>query len=208
MFFWTVRAANGVANPANFDHLSNTMAILKIARMGHPVLRRSAEPVADCSEQALHRMIADMGDTMRVAPGVGLAAPQVFSGTRVIVFRVPTERDDDDDGDRSGIPETALINPEITPLTDRLVLGWEGCLSVPGLRGLVPRYPRIGYRGWRPDGSLVENEASGFLARVIQHECDHLDGILYIDRMPDLRLLVFEEEIGNFKLSDYDDDDA
>ena len=175
------------------------MAILKIARMGQLVLRRTAAPVDDPTAPELRRLIADMSETMYDAPGVGLAAPQVFAGMRLIVFRAPADRTDGE----GETPETVLFNPEIEPLSDELVLGWEGCLSVPGLRGLVPRHPRIGYRGFLPDGTLIEAEASGFLARVIQHEVDHLDGTLYVDRMHDLRLLVCEEEMDHFKFEDY-----
>jgi peptide deformylase len=178
------------------------MAVLKIALMGHPVLRRIATPVTDLATPEVRRLIADMSDTMHDAPGVGLAAPQVLEGLRAIVFRVPAERQD---GGEDEVPDTVLLNPEIEPLTDRRVLGWEGCLSVPGLRGLVPRWSRIGYRGLLPDGRKIEQEASGFLARVIQHECDHLDGILYIDRMPDLRLLVCDDAADEFRLADYVD---
>ena len=179
------------------------MTIQKIARMGQPVLRREALPVFDLEDPELSRLIADMSETMREAPGVGLAAPQIFAGRRVIVYRVPGDRG----GGGEAIPETALINPEIEPLDDHLSLGWEGCLSLPGLRGLVPRYKRIAYRGLRPDGTPVEGDATGFLARVIQHEVDHLDGILYIDRMHDTRLLCFDSEAADFRYQDYCDSD-
>ncbi len=176
------------------------MAILKIARMGHPVLRQGAQPVSEAAVPDLRRLIGDMSDTMHDAPGVGLAAPQVLVGLRVIVYRAPADRIGDDD---TVVPDTVLINPDITPLSDHMVLGWEGCLSVPTFRGLVPRYTHIGYRGLGPDGSRIEGEATGFLARVIQHEADHLDGILYIDRMHDLRLLVHEDEVDSFRFADY-----
>ncbi len=165
------------------------MALLKIARMGHPVLRAKAEPVRDPTDPEIRRLAADMIDTMVDAPGVGLAAPQIHQGLRIVVIRVP--------GDRSGgesVPETVLVNPEIEPLGEELELGWEGCLSIPGLRGLVPRHRRIRYRAVGLDGVVIEREAEGFHARVVQHEVDHLDGVLYIDRMPDLRLLAFNEE--------------
>ncbi len=180
------------------------MAILKIARMGHPVLRRSAEPVPDAALPELRQLIGDMSDTMHDAPGVGLAAPQVLVGVRVMLYRAPADRIGEDD---TVVPDTVLINPEITPLTDHMVLGWEGCLSVPGFRGLVPRSTHIGYRGLGPDGSRIEGEARGFLARVIQHEFDHLDGVLYIDRMHDLRLLVHEDEVDSFRFADYIESD-
>jgi len=130
-----------------------------------------------------------MIDTMLEAPGVGLAAPQVCHGVRMVVIRVPA--------DRSGgetVPPTVLVNPVVEPLTESMEWGLEGCLSVPGLRGMVPRYTRIGYRALTIDGTVIEREAAGFHARVVQHEVDHLDGILYIDRMEDLRLLAVTEE--------------
>lgn len=157
--------------------------------MGHPVLRGTAVPVADPSESGLQHLAADMIDTMLDAPGVGLAAPQVYERLRMVVIRVPADRS----GGES-LPETVLINPVIEPLGDAMELGLEGCLSLPGLRGLVPRYTRIGYRATALDGTVIEREATGFHARVVQHEVDHLDGILYIDRMDDLRLLAFNEE--------------
>ncbi len=180
------------------------MPIQKIALMGQPVLRRAAQPVSEFGDQELERLIENMKDTMREAPGVGLAAPQLFVGRRVIVFRIPADRGGEE------IPETALINPEIEPLDDRISIGWEGCLSLPRLRGLVPRFKNIVYRGALADGTRVEATASGFLARVIQHEVDHLDGILYIERMHDLRLLSFDSEAADFRYEDYyeSDDDA
>lgn len=164
------------------------MALLKIARMGHPVLRRVADPVPDPTDPEIRRLAADMIDTMMDAPGVGLAAPQVHESRRMIVFRVPS--------DRSGgevVAPTVLVNPVVEPVGDSVADGWEGCLSIPGMRGIVPRFTRIRYSGVGLDGKPVEREASGFHARVIQHEYDHLDGILYIDRMPDLRYLAFNE---------------
>ena len=185
-------------------HLGLAMAILKIARIGHPVLRQDAQPVSDLALSELDRLIGDMSETMHAAPGVGLAAPQVLAGVRVVLFRVPADRAG---SDGEAVPDTVLINPELTALDDRMAVGWEGCLSVPGLRGLVPRHTRIGYRGLAPDGSRVEGEATGFLARVLQHEVDHLDGILYIDRMHDLRLLVHEDEVDSFRFEDYIESD-
>ncbi|WP_448208507.1 peptide deformylase [Azospirillum sp. sgz302134] len=165
------------------------MALLKIARMGHPVLRKVAAPVSDPTDPEIRRLAADMIDTMFDAPGVGLAAPQVHESRRIIVFRVPADRS----GGESVEP-TVLINPVIEPVGEEMALGWEGCLSVPGMRGIVPRHARIRYRGVGMDGEPIEREAAGFHARVIQHENDHLDGILYIDRMTDLRYLAFNEE--------------
>lgn len=173
------------------------MAILKIARMGHPVLRRKADPVETPVPAVVRQLAADMIETMLDAPGVGLAAPQVHVGWRVIVFRVPLERTTGMAGDVVVEPQV-LINPEIEPLSDETALGWEGCLSIPGLRGAVPRHTRIRYRGLGLDGQPVEREVTGFHARVIQHEVDHLDGVLYLDRMPDMAMLTFTEEMKYF----------
>lgn len=166
------------------------MAVLNVALMGHPVLSRPALPVEDPTRPEIAQLIDDMLDTMDAESGVGLAAPQVAVGLRIIVFKVP--------GDRSGeadIPPQALINPEITPLSDDTAEAYEACLSVPGLTGPVPRWTRIRYRGLRPDGTVVEREATGYHARVIQHECDHLDGRLYLSRMQDIRKLAYLDEI-------------
>lgn len=169
------------------------MALLKIARMGHPVLTRRAEPIEDPAAEGVRRLIGDMAETMLDAEGIGLAAPQVHQSLRVIVF-LPV-----DDRDEAPPPRpVALINPEFEALTDETVDGWEGCLSIPGLRGLVPRAARIGYRGHTPDGKLVEREAAGLHARVVQHEIDHLDGVLFLMRMDDLRHLTFESELKHF----------
>ena len=169
------------------------MAILKIARMGHPVLRGRADPVPDPAAPAIRTLIADMIETMEDAHGAGLAAPQVHVPLRVVVFHVPEER-----GRREGeepVPLTVLINPEIVALTEEQAEGWEACLSVPGLAGIVPRWTRIRYSGLTAEGGRIEREAAGFHARVVQHECDHLDGILYPQRMTDLSRLVFVEEM-------------
>jgi peptide deformylase len=174
------------------------MAILKIARMGHPVLRRRAKPVADPTAPGVRALVEDMIETMIDADGAGLAAPQVHVSARIVVFQAPEERVDDgiEPAERFDhtAPLTVLINPEIEVLAEAVESGWEGCLSVPGLRGLVPRPAHIRYRGFGLDGRPVEREARGFHARVVQHECDHLDGILYPQRMDDLRMLVFESE--------------
>jgi peptide deformylase len=175
------------------------MAILKIARMGHPVLRGIAQPVADPCADEVKRLVADMIETLEDIGGAGLAAPQVHVPRRVVIFRVPAER-------TTGRPEDkaqelqALINPVISPLGEERELGWEGCLSVPGLHGAVPRWARIRYQGVTLEGAPVDRVAAGFHARVVQHECDHLDGILYPQRMTDLRLLRFNEEGTRFPI--------
>jgi peptide deformylase len=174
------------------------MAILKIARMGHPVLRQPSEPVADPGASEIKHLIADMIDTMRDAQGIGLAAPQVHVAKRVVIFHVPAERTDEeteDDPSSGPRPLTILINPEIEPLGEERTLDWEACLSVPGMMGMVPRFAHIRYRGIAADGALVERVAEGFHARVVQHECDHLDGLLYPLRMTDLSQFGFVEEL-------------
>jgi peptide deformylase len=170
------------------------MALLKIARMGHPVLRATAKPVEDPTAPWVRRLVDDMLETMEDAGGTGLAAPQVHVPYRVVVFRVGGERLTDLPGDTEQ-DLTVLINPVIEPIGDEGALGWEGCLSVPGLRGVVPRHLHIRYRALDLGGETITREAAGFHARVVQHECDHLDGILYPQRMTDHRLLVFTEEL-------------
>lgn len=150
--------------------------------MGDPRLLEKARPVETFGTPELRQLAADMLDTMRAADGAGLAAPQIGVGLRVVIFglesnpRYPQAEP---------VPFTILVNPALTPLSDELEEGWEGCLSVPGLRGLVPRFARLAYRGFDLDGAPVEREAAGFHARVVQHECDHLDGILYPMRIRD-----------------------
>jgi peptide deformylase len=172
------------------------MAILKIARMGHPVLGRPAEPVADPTAPEVKALIADMWETLMDVGGAGLAAPQVHVPQRVVIFHVPTERAEREETE--AVPPTALINPVITPLDDELALGWEACLSVPGLAGQVPRFQRVLYRGVTPEGVELVREAEGFHARLVQHECDHLDGLLYPMRMTDLSKLMFVEEMRRY----------
>lgn len=171
------------------------MAILKIARMGHPVLAKRAEAVADPSAPGIRRLVGDMIETMIDANGAGLAAPQVHVPLRLFVFRVPGERREDDPEDLP-VGNTVLINPTVELLSEQRVVNWEGCLSIPGLRAGVPRSPRVHYRGVDCDGNVTERTVSGFHARVVQHEYDHLDGILYTMRMTDFRLFGFSEELG------------
>ncbi len=175
------------------------MAIRKIARMGHPVLRGVAKPVEDPRDPEIQRLIADMIETMIDADGAGLAAPQVHVPLRLVIFQAPPERAVGELTEEEAFDETApltvLMNPEIEVLGEGLSKGFEGCLSVPGLRGLVTRPDHIRYRGLGPGGEVIERTARGFHARVVQHECDHLDGILYPQRMDDLSELLFESEI-------------
>lgn len=174
------------------------MAILKIARMGHPVLAGRAAPVSDPTQPEIRRLVADMLETMIDANGAGLAAPQVHVPLRVVVFQAPAERSDglsEEELFDHTAPLTVLINPEIEVLGPERESGWEGCLSVPGLRGLVERSAHIRYRGVDHEGHPINRVAKGFHARVVQHECDHLEGVLYPQRMGDLKQLIFESEI-------------
>lgn len=173
------------------------MAILKIARMGHAILREPARPVEDPTTSGIRQLVKDMIETMEDASGTGLAAPQVHVPLRVVVFKVMPERLTED-GEDEAQPLTALINPLIEPLVQEKVLGWEGCLSLPGLIGAVPRFTRIRYRAVGLDGKPFERVASGFHARVVQHECDHLDGVLYPMRISDFTRFGFAEEMRRF----------
>ena len=160
------------------------MSVRTLLKMGDPRLLEISSPVDPIDPVALAPLLNDMWDTMTAANGAGLAAPQIGVLRRVVIFgyqrnpRYP---------DAPPVPETVLINPQITPLGEAREQGWEGCLSVPGMRGLVPRFSEIRYRGYDQYGELIEREVSGFHARVVQHECDHLDGILYPQRIEDLR---------------------
>ena len=168
------------------------MAVQPVLRMGDPELRRVSEPVSRFDDVHLAPLIRDLWETMEARGGVGIAAPQIGVPLRVVVFEVESSVRYPE---APPVPRTVLVNPEIEALDDDMVDGWEGCLSVPGLRGVVPRYRRIRYRGFDADGRRFEREAEDFHARVVQHECDHLDGILYPQRMRDLSTLGFEEEL-------------
>ena len=178
------------------------MAILKIAKMGHPVLRGQAKPLENPTHPGVQSLIRDMVETMIDANGAGLAAPQVHVPARLVVFQAPPERSEaPEDGEEAfdhTAPLTVLINPEIEFLTEERELGMEGCLSVPGLRGMVPRCTHIRYSGFNEKGERFTREARGFHARVVQHEVDHLDGILYPQRMEDLSQLMFESELRHY----------
>ena len=166
------------------------MAVREVLRMGHPVLRRVAEPVARLGTPELARLVQDMKDTMAHEDGAGLAAPQIGESVRVVIFGVSANPRYPD---AEEVPFTVLVNPQIEFLTEETEEGWEGCLSVPGLRGVVPRRTRLRYRGFDEAGRPIEREAEGFHARVVQHECDHLDGILYPMRMPDMSRFGFTD---------------
>jgi len=160
--------------------------------MGDARLWQRAEPVRQFDNKELHALLADMRDTMQSLNGAGLAAPQIGVGLRVVIFGVDHNERYPDAG---SVPETVLINPVITPLNEALEEDWEGCLSVPGLRGLVPRHAFIRYQGMDEYGALIDRSVSGFHARVVQHECDHLDGILYPMRIKDMRQFGYTEEL-------------
>ncbi len=167
--------------------------ILKVARLGHPVLRQAAEPIPpeQITSPAVQQFIDDMIDTMYEYDGAGLAAPQVHVSKQIVVMEVARNPRYPE---APAIPLTVYVNPEIIPLTDDLDEDWEGCLSVPGLRGRVPRYTKIRLRAYDRDGQRVDQVVEGFHARVIQHECDHLLGKVYLDRMRDMSSLTFLEE--------------
>ncbi|MGB0696458.1 MAG: peptide deformylase [Rhodospirillaceae bacterium] len=167
------------------------MAILKIARMGCWSLSQPAEPVEDPNDPEIQRLISDMTDTLLDVGGAGLAAPQVHVPLRVVLFHVPAQRS----GGTGSIPLTILINPKITPLGPDLETDWEGCLSLPGMMGKVPRFSAIRYQAQSGTGAPIDTEARGFHARVVQHECDHLDAILYPMRMPTLESFGYVEEL-------------
>lgn len=161
-----------------------------ILKMGDPRLLRVTEPIHDFDTAALHQLIADMFETMRAVNGAGLAAPQIGVNLQLVIFgfsqnaRYPNAPE---------VPETVLINPQITPIGDEQEEGWEGCLSVPGLRGMVPRWRRLRYTGFDQFGQVIDREVEGFHARVVQHECDHLQGILYPMRVRDFRQFGYTE---------------
>jgi peptide deformylase len=171
------------------------MAILKVARMGHPVLRAKARPLekAEIKSPVVQRLIDDMIDTMAEYRGVGLAAPQVHEGLRIFVAAL--DDDDEPDGD---VEPLAIINPEITVVGSDLVEDWEGCLSIPDVRGRVPRAREIKVRAFDRKGARIELGAHDFPARVIQHETDHLDGVLFFDRMRTFETLTFLDEYARY----------
>ncbi|MFQ5935353.1 MAG: peptide deformylase [Acidiferrobacterales bacterium] len=168
------------------------MAVKRVLKMGDPLLYQKAEPVQQFNTPELENLIGDMFDTMVSLNGAGLAAPQIGVSKRVVIFgfeanpRYP---------DAEPVPETVLINPVIEPIGDDSEEGWEGCLSVPGLRGLVTRHAKVRYGGYDQRGESLDRTVTGFHARVVQHECDHLDGVLFPMRLKDIRLMGFEEAL-------------
>lgn len=173
--------------------------------MGNPALLKVSEPVEQFDTPQLHALVRDLIDTMQAADGAGLAAPQINIQLRVVVFGVASNRRYPDAED---VPQTVLINPIIEPLSDHEEDDWEGCLSVPGLRGVVPRFTHIRYSGFDQYGNTIDREAKGFHARVVQHECDHLDGVLYPQRMRNMRSFGYTEVLeANDQLTPIDKDD-
>lgn len=182
--------------------------ILKVARIGHPVIRATARDVPPDKVRSpdFQRLLDDMVETMHEYDGVGLAGPQIHVGLRVAVLEVPAA----DDRSREPVPLMAIINPRVTPVGEEKVPGWEGCLSVPDLRGIVPRHARVRLEALDREGRAIDLQAQGFFARVLQHECDHLDGGVYLDRMDGLRSLSFLREFQRFhgEVESDEDDEA
>jgi len=166
------------------------MPVRPVLRMGDPLLLQKAAEVTQFDTPELRALIQDMHDTMAAMDGAGIAAPQIGVSLRVVIFGVGSNPRYPD---AEQVPYTVLINPELTPLGDAMEDGWEGCLSVPGFRGVVPRYSRMHYKGFDPAGNPIDRMANGFHARVVQHECDHLDGILYPMRIRDLSQFGFTD---------------
>lgn len=166
------------------------MAVREVLRMGDPRLLRQAAPVSAFDTPALHALVADLTDTMRAMNGAGLAAPQIGVALQVVVFEVSNNPRYPE---AEPVPYTVLINPELTPLTEEMEEGWEGCLSLPGMRGVVPRHKALRYRGFDPYGQPIDRTVAGFHARVVQHETDHLRGVLYPMRMRELSQFGFTE---------------
>ena len=168
------------------------MTVRRVLKMGDPLLYRKADLVQEFNTPALDALVSDMFDTMAAMNGAGLAAPQIGVSQRIVIFSVEANPRYPD---VEPVPTTVLINPTLTPIGDEMEEGWEGCLSVPGLRGLVNRYQKLRYTGFDQHGKPIDRTVSGFHARVVQHECDHLDGILYPMRLSDIRMLGFEDAL-------------
>jgi len=168
------------------------MAVRDVLKMGNPLLLQIAQPVTEFNTADLDNLVSDMFDTMAALSGAGLAAPQIGVSKRVMIYGV---EENPRYPEIEPVPMTVLINPKIQALDKEMEEDWEGCLSVPGLRGSVPRYTRIRYQVYDPQGKLITRDADGFHARVVQHEYDHLDGILYPMRIRDIRMFGFEEEL-------------
>ena len=175
------------------------MSILKIAKIGHPALYKKSERVSNISEARLKRLIIDMSHTLIDAKGIGLAAPQVYINKRLIIYRtnLKEKKIDNKKAKSKKIQINVLINPTYKAASEEFEDDWEGCLSIPGMIGKVRRFKKINYKGYDLKGNLIKKSSSGLIARVIQHECDHLDGILYISRLVHPRYFGYAEEIKN-----------
>ena len=173
------------------------MSILKIARLGHPILYKKAKSIKNLPDLTIKDLVTNMTETMLDANGIGLAAPQVHVNKQVIIFRIPKEKNEQEQEDNS-IEITALINPKIKNISDKTYNDWEGCLSIPGMSGLVKRFFHISYEGFDMNGKIIKREAEGLHARIVQHEYDHLMGILYINKLADSRAFGYSEEIEKF----------
>ena len=184
------------------------MSILKVARMGHPVLRTKARSIekAELRSAAIQKLIDDMFDTMAEYHGVGLAAPQVHEGVRLFVAAIDPHDDHREDDEETAPEPIALVNPEITVVGADVVEDWEGCLSIPDIRGRVPRAKEIKVRALDRNGERLEFRAHDFPARVIQHETDHLDGVLFFDRMRSFETLSFLDEYSRYWIRNKEDD--
>lgn len=168
------------------------MAVRPVVRIGDPKLLQVSAPIKEFDTPELHALITDMFDTMHATDGIGIAAPQIGVNQRIIIFGLePDPRRPDSEV----VPTTVLINPELSILNDERCENWEACLSVPGMRGLVPRYLHLAYKGYDAKGNIIEREAHGFHAIMVQHETDHLDGILYPQRIENMQMFGFEEEL-------------
>ena len=170
------------------------MSILKIARLGHPIVYQKALSVNNIIEPDIKKLIHDMSETMLDYKGIGLAAPQVHISKQIIIFRML----DDQEKERNEIKITALINPKITQVSKETNNQWEGCLSIPGMLGLVKRYSSISYEGFNMSGNKIQQKAEGLHARIVQHECDHLNGIVFTHRLVDKKAYGYEDEIEEY----------
>ena len=168
------------------------MAVREVLRIGDPFLLQQAKKVEQFDTAELHQLVEDMIETMAACDGAGLAAPQIGVDLRVVIFGI---EQNPRYPDAEQVPQTVLINPVIEPRSDAVDIAWEGCLSVPGMRGAVPRYTEIRYTGMNKLGAVIDRTVSGFHARVVQHECDHLDGILYPQRIKDMRYFGYTDEL-------------
>ena len=184
---------NGIIIKNNYIYI---VSILKIAKIGHPVLLKKCAEIKEFSTDSLKKIVYDMSETMIDYNGIGLAAPQIHISKRILIFRNP------DIEEKEKIQITPLINPVFTALNNETEDDWEGCLSIPGMQGLVRRYKKISYYGYDLDGKKIENEADGLHARVVQHEIDHLNGVLYTERLADKKAFGFEKEIVKFWKND------